>query len=53
MNFVVIGILGTALVLMLVRRIRKAKEERKPMELVAMLSLAFALVCIILRRFGA
>ena len=52
MDFVVMGILVIALVLLLVRRIRKAKEEKKPMELVGIVALAFAFVCIILRRFG-
>lgn len=52
MNLLVIGILGIALVLLLVRRVSKAKAERKPMELVGIIALAASFILIILRRFG-
>lgn len=53
MELVTMAILGIALVLLLIRRIRKAGEEKKPMELLGIGSLAMALVLIMLRRFGA
>ena len=53
MELVTMAILGIALVLLLVRRIRETKEEKKPMELLGIGSLALAFVFIILRRFGA
>lgn len=53
MELVAMAILGIALVLLLIRRIRKAREEKKPMELLGIVSLALAFVFIILRRFGA
>lgn len=53
MDLVVIGILSVALVLIVIRRCKKAKEEKKPIELVGIGSLAVALLLIILRRIGA
>ena len=52
MELVAMAILGIALVLLLIRRIRKAKTEKKPMELVGIIALAASFVLIILRRFG-
>lgn len=43
---------GLALVMLLGRRIKKTKAEKKPMELVGIIALAVSLVLIILRRFG-
>lgn len=51
MELVALGILGIALVLMLLRRSRNA--EKKPMELVGIIALAASFVLIVLRRFGA
>lgn len=44
--------LGFAFVMIMIRRLRACKDEKKPMDIVVMVVLGIALVCIILRRVG-
>ncbi len=52
MEIVALLCVGLALAILLGRRIKKTKAEKKPMELVGIIALAVSFVLIILRRFG-